>query len=80
MLATSSADLSMLLQGPRSPTSKRNPPTCCLISCEVKGVVYHQTLSSKKTRSCNQKKKLKIRVLEFEFFFGDNSIAGGMRI
>ena len=26
MLATSSADLSMLLQGPRSPTSKRNPP------------------------------------------------------
>ena len=34
----------MLLQGPRSPTSKRNPPTCCLISCEVKGVVYHQTL------------------------------------
>ena len=30
------------LQGPRSPTSKKNPPTCCLISCEVKGVVYHQ--------------------------------------
>ena len=29
-------------QGPRSPTSKKNPPTCCLISCEVKGVVYHQ--------------------------------------
>ena len=33
------ADLSILLQGPRSPTLKRNPPTCCLISCEVKGVV-----------------------------------------
>ena len=32
------------LQGSRSPTSKRNPPppTYCLISCEVKGVVYHQ--------------------------------------
>ena len=30
------------LQGPRSPTSKRNPSTCCLISCEVKRVVYHQ--------------------------------------
>ena len=31
------------LQGSRSPTLKRNPPpTCCLISCEVKGVVYHQ--------------------------------------
>ena len=29
-------------QGPRSPTSKINPPTCCLINCEVKGVVYHQ--------------------------------------
>ena len=42
MLATSLADLSMLLQGPKSPTSKRNPPTCCLISCEVKGVAYHQ--------------------------------------
>ena len=42
MLATSSADIGMLLQGPRSPTSKRNPPTCCLISCEAKGVVYHQ--------------------------------------
>ena len=27
-----------------------------------------------------KKKKLKIWVLEFEFFFGDNSIAGGMRI
>ena len=42
MLATSLADLGMFLQGPRSPTSKRNPPICCLISCEVKGVVYHQ--------------------------------------
>ena len=30
------------LQGLRSPTSKKNPPTCCLISCEAKGVVYHQ--------------------------------------
>ena len=29
-------------QGPRSPASKKNPPTCCLISCEAKGVVYHQ--------------------------------------
>ena len=29
-------------QGPRSPTSKKYPPTCCLISCEAKGVVYHQ--------------------------------------
>ena len=29
-------------QGPRSLTSKKNPPTCCLISCEAKGVVYHQ--------------------------------------
>ena len=29
-------------QGPRSPTSKKNPLTCCLINCEVKGVVYHQ--------------------------------------
>ena len=28
-------------QGPRSPTSKKNPLTCCLINCEVKGVVYH---------------------------------------
>ena len=30
------------LQGPRSPTSKKNTPTCCLISCEAKGVVYHK--------------------------------------
>ena len=29
-------------QGPRSPTSKKNSPTCCLISCEAKEVVYHQ--------------------------------------
>ena len=29
-------------QGLRSLTSKKNPPTCCLISCEAKGVVYHQ--------------------------------------
>ena len=27
---------------PRRPTSKENPPTFCLISCEAKGVVYHQ--------------------------------------
>ena len=40
--ARSLADLGMLLQGPRSPTSKRKPPTCCLISCEAKGVVYHK--------------------------------------
>ena len=32
----------MLLQGPKSPTSKRNPPTFCLINYEAKGVVYHQ--------------------------------------
>ena len=31
-------------QGPRSPTSKIKPPTCFLISCEAKGVVYHQAL------------------------------------
>ena len=30
------------LQGPRSPISKKNPLTCCLISCEAKRVVYHQ--------------------------------------
>ena len=42
MLATSSAVLGMLQQGPRSSTSKRNPPTCYLINCEAKGVVYHQ--------------------------------------
>ena len=30
------------LQGPRSPTLKKTSPTCCLISCEAKGVVYHQ--------------------------------------
>ena len=27
---------------PRRPTSKENPPTFCLISYEIKGVVYHQ--------------------------------------
>ena len=27
---------------PRRPTSKENPPTFCLISCEAKRVVYHQ--------------------------------------
>ena len=42
-LATSLADLDMVLQGPKSPISKRNPSTCCLISCETKEVVYHQT-------------------------------------
>ena len=26
----------------QSPTSKENPPICCLISCKAKGVVYHQ--------------------------------------
>ena len=25
------------------PHRRKNPPTCCLISCETKGVVYHQT-------------------------------------
>ena len=25
-----------------SPTSQTTPPTCCLISCETEGVVYHQ--------------------------------------
>ena len=31
------------LQGLRSPTLKKTPPpTCCLISCEAKGVMYHQ--------------------------------------
>ena len=42
-LATSLADLDMVLQGFKSHTSKRNPPTCCLISCEAKKVVYHKT-------------------------------------
>ena len=42
MLATSSASSACFPQGPRSPTSKKYPPTCCLISCEAKGVVYHQ--------------------------------------
>ena len=41
-LATSSADLGILFQRPRHPISKRNPPTCCLINCEAKEVVYHQ--------------------------------------
>ena len=36
------ADLSMLLQGSRSLTSKRNPITCCLISCEAERIMYHQ--------------------------------------
>ena len=40
--ARSLADLGILLQGPRSPISKKNPSTCCLISFEVKGVMYHQ--------------------------------------
>ena len=30
------------LQGPRSPTLKKNPSICYLISCEAKGIVYHQ--------------------------------------
>ena len=42
MLATSSASSACFLQGPKSPTSKKNPSTCCLISCEAKGIVYHQ--------------------------------------
>ena len=42
MLATSSASSACFPQGPRSPTSKIKPPTCFLISCEAKGVVYHQ--------------------------------------
>ena len=42
MLATSSASSACYPQGPRSPTSKIKPPTCFLISCEAKGVVYHQ--------------------------------------
>ena len=42
MLATSSASSACFPQGLRSPTSKKYPPTCCLISCEAKGVVYHQ--------------------------------------
>ena len=44
MLATSSASSACFPQGPRSPTSKIKPPTCFLISCEAKGVVYHQAL------------------------------------
>ena len=32
----------VFLQGPRSPTSKKNSPTYCLISCEAKRIVYHQ--------------------------------------
>ena len=40
--ATSLADLGMLLQSPRSPTSKRNPLTCYFIGCEAEGVMYHQ--------------------------------------
>ena len=42
MLATSSASSACYPQGPRSPTSKIKPPTCFLISCEAKRVVYHQ--------------------------------------
>ena len=42
MLAMSSASSTCFLQGPRSPISKINLPTCCLISCEAKGVMYHQ--------------------------------------
>ena len=32
-------------QGLKSPTLKKNLPTCCLISCEAKGVVYHQVFN-----------------------------------
>ena len=45
MLATSSASSACFPQGPRSLTSKKKPPTCCLISCEAKRVVYHQSLN-----------------------------------
>ena len=38
-----------------SPTSKENPPTCWLISCEVKRVVYHYNtfLPQTKCGTCN---------------------------
>ena len=42
-------------QGPRSPTSKKNPPTCCLISCEAKGVVYHQVSILRKVKGAQSK-------------------------
>ena len=29
-----------------NPMSKTTPPTCCLISCEAEGVVYHQQIVS----------------------------------
>ena len=32
----------------QDPASKENPPTCCLISYEAKGVMFHYRL-----RACN---------------------------
>ena len=52
MLTTSSASSACFPQGPRSPTSKKYPPTCCLISCEAKGVVYHQASINGERRWC----------------------------
>ena len=42
-------------QGPRSPTSKKNPLICCLISCEDKGVVYHQVSILRKVKGAQSK-------------------------
>ena len=86
MLATSLTDLGTLLQGPRSPTSKINSPTYCLISCEAKGVVYHQTsiyetwwyttplisqLSRAKRKNSEVNlEKYKIKILRFDFRSG----------
>ena len=57
------------LQGLRSPTSKKNPPTCCLISCEAKGVVYHQvSMMRHQSRAPHQawglEAMLKVRAVE----------------
>ena len=73
-------------QGPRSPTSKKNPSTYCLISCEAKGVVYHQTsiyetwwyttplisqLSRAKRKNSEVNlEKYKIKILRFDFRSG----------
>ena len=51
MLATSSTSSACFPQGSRSSTSKIKPPTCFLISCETKGVVYHQTLGASMPRT-----------------------------
>ena len=42
-------------QGPRSPTSKKNPLICYLISCEDKGVVYHQVSILRKVKGAQSK-------------------------